>query len=65
MFEGISSSSKSMKISTILTSGGVVGGLIYGIAKKKKFIGIFGYTLGFGIAGLALGMVIENLSNKD
>lgn len=52
-------SDSTTNLTSVLTSVGIAGGLIYSIAKKKKFIGVFGYALGFGIAGLIIGIGVD------
>lgn len=62
MFDNIASEAQTNKIATGITSAGVASGVLYGIFKKKGFWGTFGFAVAGGIAGLALGMVVEQFT---
>ena len=65
MFSDITSTAETNKIATGITSAAVAGGIIFAIVKKKSFWGIFGYAIGFGLAGLAVGMVVEQFTSSN
>ncbi len=52
------------KITTILTSGGALVGIVYGISREKGFWATAGFTLLFSIAGAAAGSVIQSVQNN-
>jgi hypothetical protein len=50
-----------MKYSSVLSSLGAVGGIYYGVSKKKSFWTTAGFTILFAIGGGALGTAIETI----
>jgi hypothetical protein len=52
------------KITTILTSGGALLGIIYGVSKQKGFWATAGLTLLFSIGGAAAGSVVDAIQKK-
>jgi hypothetical protein len=51
-----------MKIGSALTTIGAIGGLAYGVSKRKSFWTTAGFTLVFAIAGAAVGTAINTIS---
>ncbi len=64
MFNNIKTEAAGNKVSTVITSLAVGGGIILGIAKKKSFMGTFAYAFGFGLAGLAISMAAAQIIKK-
>ncbi len=48
------------KFGKLLATGGVVGGIIYGMKNQKNFTQTAFYAVGFGILGLVIGNAITN-----
>jgi hypothetical protein len=55
---------KPTQLTSILTSGGALVGIIYGVSKQKAFWATAGFALLFSIAGAAAGSVIQSIKNK-
>jgi hypothetical protein len=64
LFSDITAANTTYKTGTIIVGSFVAGGLIYSLVKKKSFWGVVGYTIGFGIAGVAISMVSRQLTQK-
>ncbi len=62
MFSSVSADSSTYKAKTIIVGAAVSGGIIYGMVKHKGFWGTLGIAIGFGIAGVAISIVTENIS---
>ena len=58
MFNEVKTNATNNKIGTAITTAAVAGGIVYGIVRKKGFWGVFGYAIGFGLAGLAISTAI-------
>jgi hypothetical protein len=50
-----------MNLTSALTSVGAVGGIAYGVSKKKSFWTTIGFTILFSIGGAALGTAIQSI----
>ena len=46
---------KSSKLANLLSSVGVLGGIVYGMKKNKSFGATALYVIGFGVAGIFVG----------
>ena len=50
-----------MNLKPALTSLGAIGGIAYGVSKKKSFWTTIGFTILFSIGGAVLGTAIESI----
>ena len=53
-----------MDITSGLTSVGAIGGIAYGVSKKKSFWTTAGFAILFAIGGAALGTTIKIYKNQ-
>jgi hypothetical protein len=52
---------KSSKLANLLSSVGVLGGIVYGMKKNKSFGATALYVIGFGVAGIFIGNSLSKL----
>ena len=51
-----------MKVGSAFTSIGAIGGLAYGVSKRKSFWTTAGFTILFAVAGAALGTAVQTMT---
>ena len=64
LFSNVTNAATTHEVSTVIIGAGVAGGIIFGIVKKSGFWGTLGYTIAFGVAGVAVSAVVSQFTNN-